>query len=75
MADTHVLYEKKTYLEHGESGFFGKNSFFIIAGIGIVAMIVEPFLEQPDRLFRKIASSPLISSCLLPGTVMMDTAP
>ena len=39
------------YLEHSKAGFFGENAFLIVAGVGIVAMIVKPLLEQPDRLF------------------------
>lgn len=61
----------RQYLQDGETGLFGQDGFLIVARVGVVAMVVQPFLEQPDRLFGQIASAPFIGSCLLPGTVVV----
>ena len=48
------------YLKDSETGFFGEDGLFVVAGVGIVAVIVEPFLQQPHRFFGQVTASSFV---------------
>ena len=47
-----------TDLQHGEAGLLCKSQLFCVARIGVVAVVVQPLLEDLYRIFRKISSPP-----------------
>lgn len=58
-----------SYLKNSEVGLPGKSHLFPIAGVSVVAMIVEPLLQDLDRLLGQVAS-PLPGN-LGPGSAVL----
>ncbi len=45
------------YLENSEVGFSGKGDLLAVTGISIVAVIVQPLLQDLDRLLGQVAAT------------------
>ena len=46
------------YLEHGEAGLLGEGELLCVAGVGVVAVIIQPLLQDLDRVLRQISPPP-----------------
>ncbi len=59
-------------LEDGETGLSGQHGLLVVAGVGVVAVVVEPLFQQTHRLFGQVAAAPLVLDAA--GTAAAGTA-
>lgn len=73
------LNKKENNLQHGETGLLAKQNFFLLARISVESVLVEPTLQDFDRVLREVAAAStrgtarvICSGCLV--TVVLDTS-
>lgn len=47
----------ESYLQHGQIGLSSKGHLLLVAGIGIVTMVVKPLLQGLDGLLGQVSPS------------------
>ena len=47
-----------TDLQHGEAGLLCQSQLFGVAGVGVVPVVVQPLLQDLDRVLGKVSSPP-----------------
>ena len=63
-----------TDLQHGEAGLLCKSQLFCVARIGVVAVVVQPLLEDLDRVFGQVTPAPPGGGAPAPALLVLSAA-
>ena len=67
-------YENTSYLEHGEARLLGQTQLLRVAGVGVVAVVVQPLLEDLDRVLGQVSPAPPGGGAPAPALLVLSAA-
>ena len=66
--------ENIPYLEHSEARLLGQSQLLRVAGVGVVAVVVQPLLEDLDRVLGQVTPAPPGSGAPAPALLVLSAA-